>query len=193
MSNKLAELKAALGAGARASKYLINFSVPSSISTTSQLENASVLAKATSFPSMTLGMIEVFSQGRKLPLPGDTQYTNAWTVTFYTSEDHGLRRDMIAWLKACDHFQNNEHSGVPSSVMGELSVAQLDSAAAETTRYTFHNVWVSEIGELAVGSDQVDTVLEFDVTFAFSDWVVGSDSTNKPESFTAPTLNDIAS
>lgn len=193
MSNKIAELKAALGAGARASKYLVNFAIPSSISTTSQLENASVLCKATSFPSMSLGMIDAFAQGRKLLIPGDTQYTNAWTCTFYTTEDHGLRRDMIAWVKACDHFQNNEHSGVPSSVMGELSVAQLDSAASETTRYTFHNVFVSEVGELTVGGDQIDTLLEFDVTFAFSDWVVGSDSDNNPDTFTAPTLNDIAS
>ena len=191
--NKIAELKTALGAGARATKYHINFSVPSAIATTSKLEDAAVLCKAASFPAITLGMIEVFAQGRKLPLPGDTTFSNAWTLTFYTTEDHSLRRDMIAWLKSCDHFQNNEHSGQPTSVMGELSVTQLDSAGNETARYTFHNVFVSEVGELTVGGDQVDTLLEFDVTFAYSDWVVGSDSLNKPEEFTAPTLNDIAS
>ena len=193
MSNKIAELKSAIGSGARASKYLINFSIPSTISTTSLLENAAVLCKSATFPEVTLGMIELFAQGRKLPLPGDTAYTNSWTLTFYTTEDHGLRRDMVAWLKACDHFQNNEHSGNPSSVMGELSVSQLDSAGVETAKYTFHNVYVSGVGEMTVGSDQIDTVLEFDTTFTFSDWVVGSDSTNKPESVTAPTLNDIAS
>lgn len=193
MSNKIAELKQALGAGARATKYLVNFSIPSAVQTTSQLENAAVLCKATSFPAVTLGQIDVYAQGRKLPLPGDTTYTNTWTLTFYTTEDHGLRRDMIAWLKACDHFQNNEHSGNPANVMGELSIAQLDSKATETTRYTFHNVFVGEVGEVTVGGDQVDTLLEFDVTFTFSDWVVGSDSLNQPANFTAPTLNDIAS
>ena len=193
MTNKISELKSALGAGARASKYLVNFSIPSTVPTTSQLENASVLCKATTFPAMTLGVIEAYTQGRKLPIPGDTSYTNSWNLTFYTTEDHGLRRDMIAWLKACDHFQNNQHSGNPSGVMGELSISQLDSAGAETAKYTFHNVFVAEVGELSVGGDQIDTLLEFDTTFTFSDWVVGSDGLNKPEQVSEPTLNDIAS
>lgn len=193
MSNKITELKRALGAGARASKYLLNFAVPSAISTQSTLQDAAVLCKATSFPTVSLGQIEAWTQGRKLPLPGDTVFTNTWTCTFYLTEDHGLRRDMIAWLKACDHFQNNEHTGNPQAVMGELSVAQLDSAANETARYTFHNVFVMEVGEIQVASESVDTLIEFDVTFSFSDWVVGSDQTQNPASANAATENDVAS
>lgn len=192
MTNKIAELKSALGAGARASKYLVNFSIPSAVPTVSQLQDANILCKATSFPSMTIGQIETFIQGRKLPLPGDTTYTNAWTLTFYTTEDHALRRDMIAWAKAIDNFQNNTHSGNPVDVMGELSVAQLDSAGNETARYTFHNVFVSEVGEVTLGADQVDSIVEFDVTFSFSDWVVGSDAQNAPGVANQATVNSIA-
>ena len=192
MANKLQELKGALGAGARANKYRINFSVPATVPVTSNLQNADALCKASNFPSMTIGQIEVFNQGRKLILPGDTTYTNVWTLTFYNTEDHGLRKDMIAWMKAADHFQNNEHSGNPASIMGELSVEQLDSAGNGTAKYTFHNVFVQEVAELTIGDDQVDTVQEFDVTFSFTDWVVGDGLLNAPESGNAPTLNDIA-
>jgi len=192
MANKLEELKFALGSGARANKYRINFSIPSTIPTVSDLQNADALCKASNFPGMTIGQIEVFNQGRKLILPGDTTYTNAWSLTFYNTEDHALRRDMIAWMKSADHFQNNTHSGNPASIMGELSVEQLDSAGNPTTKYTFHNVYVSEVGELAVGDDQVDTVQEFDVTFSFTDWVVGDGTLNATEAGNAPSLNDVA-
>ncbi len=190
--SKLAELKATLGAGARSNKYRINFSVPAAIETTSDLQGADALCKATMFPSMTIGKIEVMSQGRKLILPGDTTYTNDWTLTFYNTEDHALRRDMISWMKATDNFQSNTHSGNPTTVMGELSVEQLDSAGNATAKYTFHNVFVSEVGELAVGDDIADTIQEFDVTFSFTDWVVGGGELNDPSDAKSPTNNDIA-
>ena len=192
MANKLAELKSALGAGARANKYRVNFSVPAAVATVSNLQNVDTLCKASNFPSMTIGQIEVFNQGRKLILPGDTTYTNAWTLTFYGTEDHALRRDMISWMKAADHFQNNSHSGNPAELMGELSVEQLDSAGNPTATYTFHNVFVSEVGEVAIGDDQADTPVEFDVTFSFTDWVVGNGELNTPEVGKSPTGNAVA-
>lgn len=192
MSNVINELKSALGAGARASKYRINLTFPSGVSTTSNQRNISVLGKTTSFPSVTVGVIEVFNQGRKLPLPGDTTFTNTWTVTFYNTEGHDLRRDFVAWLASIDHFQDNKHSGVPANLMIDASVAQLDSAANETAKYTFHNLFPSEVAEISVGADTLDTVQEFDVTFTFSDWVVGANSTQEPGSAGSPTLNETA-
>jgi len=182
--NKIAELKNALGVGARANKYRVNFSIPAAVPISSNLQNADALCKASNFPSVTIGQIEVFNQGRKLIIPGDTTYTNAWTLSFYNTEDHSLRKDLISWMKATDHFQNNQHSGNPTALMGEMSVEQLDSAGNSTIKYTFHNVFVQEIGEISISDDQVDTLQEFDCTLSFTDWVVGE--TN------APTLNDVA-
>jgi hypothetical protein len=192
MANKIAELKNALGAGARPNKYRVNFSIPAAVPVTSDLSTANTLCKATTFPSMTIGQIEVFNQGRKLILPGDTTYTNTWTVTLYQTEDHAIRKDMIAWMKAADHFQNNEHSGNPTALLGELSVVQLDSAGNDTVTYTFHEVFVQEVGEISIGDDQIDTPMEFDVTFSFTDWVVGTDLVNNPASGNAATKNDVA-
>ena len=190
MANKLAELKHALGAAARASKYRINFSVPSAVPTISDLNKVDTLCKAANFPSMTIGQIPVYSQGRKLIIPGDTTYTNTWVLTFYATEDHAIRKDMIAWMKAADHFQNNAHSGNPNVILGELSVEQLDSAGNPTVRYTFHNVFVSEVGEIALSDETQDTAMEFDVTFTFSDWVVGTEAINNPAAGNNATLND---
>jgi len=192
MANKLEELKSAIGAGARANKYRINFSVPTDVPTVSNIADADVLCKSASFPSVEIGQIEAWNQGRKLLIPGDTSYANTWELTFYTTEDHGLRRDMIAWMRYTDHFQNNQHTGVPGALMGELSVEQLDSAGVGTAKYTFHNVWVSSVGELSLGDDTSDTIHEFAVTFSFTDWVVGDANLNLPAKAGAPTNNVVA-
>ena len=192
MANKLSLLKTALGAGARSARYRVNFSVPAAIATKSNLQDVDILCKASSFPSMTIGQIEVYNQARKLVIPGDTTYATTWTLTFYNTEAHDLRRDMIAWMRAADDFQNNTHSGNPAAVMGELSIVQLDSADNETVQYTFHNVFVQEVAEISVGDDQVDSIQEFDVTFSFTDWVVGNGEFNNPALGNPATKNDIA-
>lgn len=192
MSGELSRLKNALGAVARPNKYRINFSIPSAVPIKSDLSQADVLCKATSFPSMTIGQIEVFNQGRKLVIPGDTSFTTTWEVSFYGTEDHALRKDLISWMVAADNFQKNAHSGNPNNILGELSVEQLDSAGNATVKYTFHNVFVQEIGEITLGDDTQDTAMEFSATFSFSDWVTGSGDLQDPASGSKATKNDIA-
>lgn len=192
MANKLAELKSAIGAAARANKYRINFSVPAAVPTQSDLSTADTLCRSTSFPSMSIGQIEVFNQGRKLVIPGDTSFENTWSVTFYQTEDHAIRKDMIAWMKAADHFQNNSHSGEPTAILGELSVEQLDSAGNPTAKYTFHNVFVQEVGSIDLNDDTDSGAMEFDVTFSFTDWVVGDGELNNPAAGNAATKNEIS-
>lgn len=188
----ISELKTALGAGARPNKYRINFSIPSAVSTSSDLSTADALCQATTFPGKTIGQIEVWTQGRKLVIPGDTSFSNTWNVTFYENEDHGLRRDLLAWMKACDDFQVNSHSGNPTAVLGELSVEQLDSAGNATVKYTFHNVFPQDIAEVSLDDSTVDTIQTFDVTFSFTDWVVGDTEEDSPSTATAATKNDTA-
>lgn len=192
MPNELSKLKNTLGAVARPNKYRINFSIPSAVPIKSDLSSADVLCKSTSFPSMTIGQIEVWNQGRKLVIPGDTSFTTTWEVTFYGTEDHALRKDLISWMLSADNFQKNTHSGNPNDILGELSVEQLDSAGNATVRYTFHNVFVQEVGEIALGDDTQDTAMEFSCQFSFSDWVLGDGSLSNPASGAKATLNSIA-
>ena len=176
MSNKITELKKYIGAGARANKYRVYISFPSVLSIPSTVLNSlPVLCKSTSFPSKTIGQIEVFNQGRKLVLPGDTQYQNNWNCTFYNTEEHNIRRAFFEWMKACDHFQANSHSGVPAD--------------------EFHNVFPSEVSEIQVSADQNDQVQEFDITFTFTDFIVGrnSEDNDLPSMYDPSTLNIVAS
>jgi hypothetical protein len=170
--DKLSELKNVIGSGSRANKYIVSMSIPDAVPTKSNLRDIDTLCKASSFPSVTIGQIEVFNQGRKLIIPGDTVYTNAWTTTFYLTESHDLRTDFISWMTAIDNFQDNTHVANPDSLMVEMFVSQLNSNGDPTAKYTFHNVFVQEVGEVALGDDTTDTINEFDVTFSFTDFVV---------------------
>ena len=192
MANTVTELKMAVGAGARPNKYRVNFAIPAAVPQESNLQNVDLLCKAASFPGVTIGQIELWNQGRKLVIPGDTDYGTTWALTFYATEDHALRTDLIGWMRYIDHWQANSHSGSPTDVMTELSVEQLDSAGTPTAKYTFHNVFVQDVGEITVGDDQNDTAIEFDVTFSFTDWVVGDGALNEPSSGDGAMENSIA-
>lgn len=189
---KILDLKQALGAGARANKYRVNFNVPSAVPKTADLSTIDTLAMASSYPQKSIGMIEVFNQGRKLVLPGDTAYPNTWTLTFYNTEEHNIRRQILEWMRSIDHFQDNMHSGVPIEIMTDLSVSQLDSAMNETVRYTFHCCWPQDMSDITIGDDQQDTITQFTVTFAYTEWTVGDGELDKPLQYNSSTKNFIA-
>jgi len=175
MASTISQLGNTLKSGARSSKYRVSFAYPSSFNGETSLEDVDILAKTAIAPSKEIGVIEVYNQGRKLPIPGDTVFDNAWTVTFYLTEDHQLRYDMIKWLDSCDLFQKNIHTGNPLEVMSDLRLEQLDSAGEITAAYTLHNSWVSSVGEVSYGDEQQDEIGEFDVVFTYSDWVTGTE------------------
>ena len=52
-------LKSALGAGARASKYRVQFSFPSVVNVSSDARNLDLLCKSATFPGVDIGVIEV--------------------------------------------------------------------------------------------------------------------------------------
>ena len=176
----IADLKRVLKAGARPNKYQINFNFPTVVGSIVNQRDMSILCKAAQFPSKTVGTIEVFNQGRKLPLPGDTAYENTWSTTFYNTETHDIRRDILNWMKAMDNFQANYHSGEPAALMVDCQVKQLDSKQKETAIYTFHNFWPSVVSEIEIDAETQNAVETFTVTWTFSDWVVGVDEEDKP-------------
>lgn len=189
---KILELKQALGPGARANKYRVHFNIPNAVPKTADIQTFDTLAIASSFPSKSIGMIETFNQGRKLVLPGDTAFPNTWTVEFYNTEEHNLRRALLEWMRSIDAFQDNMHSGMPIEVMTDMAVSQLDSAMNETVRYTFHGVFPQDIAEISLGDDQQDTITRTTVTFAYTDFVVGSADLDKPLQYNTRTGNFIA-
>ncbi len=177
MSNKIRQIENVLGTAGRQNKYRVIFSFPPAITPTTGIEEIDVLAKSTSAPQKEIGLIELWNQGRKLPIPGDTTFDNTWVVSFYLSENHALRLDMLKWQDACDNFYQNKHTGNPSEVFADLTVEQLDSAGKATAVYTLHSSFPSVVGEVTFDDSAENTPQEFEVTFTYSHWNTGTSET----------------
>ena len=162
MANAISDLKTTLGAGVRTTKYKVNINTPGS------LDTIDTLCKATSFPQVTIGQIEVWSQGRKAMLQGETEFDNTWDVTFYETEDHSLRSEFIQWMKDIDDTKTNTH--VDEVAMKTAKVFQLDGAGEETAEYEFTNLWPQVVSSLEMSDDSVNAIGEFTVTFSFDFW-----------------------
>ncbi len=186
--NKIREIGNILNSTARANKYRLAFSWPVGVTGASQLSEVDVICKAAVAPQREVGVIEVWNQGRKLVIPGDTAFDNIWSVDFYADESHKLRTDMVMWQAACDSFHRNVHAGLPGTVMTDLRLEQLDSAGNVSAQYTLHNCFPSVVGEINYGDDSENSPVEFNLTFSYTDWVIG---TGEEDDFTSnkATLN----
>lgn len=162
MANAISDLKTALGSGARTTKYKVNINTPNNIGT------IDTLCKSAAFPQVTIGQIEIWSQGRKAMLQGETEFDNTWDVTFYETEDHSLRTEFIAWMKAIDDTQTNTH--VNETEMKIAKVFQLDGSGNETAEYEFTNLWPQVVSTTEMSDDSVNAIGEFTVTFSFDYW-----------------------
>jgi len=187
----ISKLTTALGAGGRLNKYRVYLTTPTGINSGVTAEEYDILAKAATAPSKEISPIEVFSQGRKGLIPGDTSYDNTWAATFYLTENHALRLAIIEWMDACDNFQANKHSGDPTALNAEVKIAQLDSLGKETAIYTLHGCYPSSCGEISYSDDTDAGIGEFDITFAYTDWTVGEKELSDYESKT-PSENSTA-
>jgi len=187
----ISKLTTTLGAGGRLNKYRVYLTTPVGVQTAVTNEEYDILAKAATAPSKEITPIEVFSQGRKGLIPGDTSYDNTWAATFYLTENHALRIAIIAWMDACDNFQANTHSGNPTSLNGEVKIVQLDSLGKETAFYTLHGCYPSSCGEISYSDDTDAGIGEFDITFAYTDWTAGQTELSQYDPAT-PSENDTA-
>jgi len=178
MANKIREIGSVLNATARANKYRLSFAWPQGVTGVSTLSEVDVICKAAVAPQRELGVIELWNQGRKLVIPGDTAFDNTWSVDFYADESHTLRYDMVKWQVACDNFHKNIHSGKPEMIFADLRVEQLDSFGKVTAQYTLHNCFPTVVGEISYSDDSENTPVEFNVTFSYSDWVLGIGETD---------------
>ncbi len=186
--SKINEIGAVLNATARSNKYRVLFAWPAGVSGATSPKEVDIICKAAAAPAKEIGTIDLWHQGRKLVIPGDTAFDNTWSTDFYLGENHQIRYDMIKWQNACDNFHKNKHSGVPSAIFGELRIQQLDSAENVSAEYTLHNCFPTSVGEITYGDDSSDTPVEFNITFSYTDWILGDGEEDNYQALT-PTLN----
>lgn len=160
----IAGLKNALIEGARANKYKVSFDRGGA--------NLETLVKAASLPGHTVGVTEVYSQGRKLSLAGDSVY-DTWDCTLYNDGSMSNNTAIQVWMAEIDDFENNTSS---NASLGEyavdVTVEQLDRRGNTIRTYILKNAWPTTVAAVDLASDTNDTVSETTVTFAYSHYIV---------------------
>lgn len=175
--NQISQLKNTLGIGARANKYRVYFSFPPAVTPMSGIDSQSLSLlchKCNGFPQSEVASSDLWIGGRKLIIPKQAESNGGdWTADFYNDEEHKIRNSFIKWLRAIDHLPTNSSIGVPSAVMTNLRVAQLDSANNETVVYNFHDVFVKSVSGVEFDGTSPSDPEVFTVTFSYTYFTQG--------------------
>ena len=143
------------------------------------------LCKSTALPASNLGSIEIPFRGRTLKVAGDRTFDD-WTVTIINDEDFRLRTAFERWSNVMSQLDDATGVTNPTSYMTDAFIQQLgrgpESGAASNNggnssvlrSYKFFDVFPVTVGEIALSYDTTDALEEFDVTFRYQYFTVGS-------------------
>lgn len=132
------------------------------------------MVKSASIPEARIGQIEVPYFGRKIKLAGDRTY-DAWQVNVINDEDFLIRNALENWSNKINSFQGNLRtfsSASPLQYKTNAQVTQFSKTGAPIREYTFYGIFPTDIAGIQLGWDQVDSIEEFGVTFAYDWWEV---------------------
>lgn len=170
-SSKLQELKTTLAMGARGNKYKVMLAAPVGPQDDFLIDT---LAKGGAIPAKSMGQIEIWTQGRKLVVAGDAAWDNAWSLTFWNTQDHALRDAFDKWLLFIDDMEAHGRGATDHvSYMTETAkIIQLNTTDnSDMATYEFRNLWPTAISAIDMADDAQDAITEFSVDFAYSHWV----------------------
>ena len=170
-SNKLQLLKTTLSMGARANKYKVMLSAPQGPKDDIIIDT---LAKGGAIPGKTMGIVEIWNQGRKLLVAGDAAYENTWTLSFWNTQDMKLRSEFDDWLTYIDDFEGHGR-GAKAHVdyMTETAkIQQLNTSSnCVMATYEFRNLWPTSISAIEMADETQDEITTFDIEFAYSHFI----------------------
>ena len=143
------------------------------------------LCKSTALPASNLGSIEIPFRGRTLKVAGDRTFDD-WTVTIINDEDFKLRTAFERWSNVMSRLDDATGVTNPTSYMTDAFIQQLgrgpEVGAASNNggntsilrSYKFFDVFPVTVGEIALSYDTTDALEEFDVTFRYQYFTIGS-------------------
>jgi len=168
-----------LGDGARATKFACVINLPSQITGQDPLA-LDILCKVAQIPGKQIELIEFKYRGKTIPLMGQEKFNQTLDITFYLEENHKSRIMFEKWLSGLtdDNYSDNISSeskaiAKTTGYIDNLTLHQLDFEGNKImATYIFKNVFPKEIASITVDSSQVDTILEYNVSFSYSHYEI---------------------
>jgi hypothetical protein len=178
MPINVSEFKSRLpGGGSRPNLFEVVFNNPNELGIDNQPsslgEVGSFLVKSSSLPGSTISRVPVPFRGRNVTVPGVREFDDTWVTTVINDTDFGVRRWAEEWMDKIASHEANIGNFTLTDLSSTLHVYQLDHRDGERIRgYKFIDAWPSELNAIELAADTNDSISEFDITWAFSYWMV---------------------
>lgn len=168
MPHSINEMKAAMVGGfARPTQFEVIITNP--ISSIADI-NVPIMTKATQIPGHSIGKIEIPYFGRKIPIPGD-RVVQDWTTTIMNDTSFDIRNALETWMNSMNSQQGNIATRGASiqNYISQAVVRQFGRDGIVLRTYEINGIWPMDISPIDLSWESVDTVEEFQVTWAVSD------------------------
>lgn len=165
-------LKNALKNPAKPNKYRVVIAPPPGVTGfITDSPTIDILVKSVKLPGKKIGETELWSQGRSLKVPSDTEFETESEIVFYNDANHVLRSDFITWMNSIDDYIANTHTNSFPDMMTDVIVEQIDAQTGAVLKtYTLHDAWVSDVSALDFSDEDINKISETTVKFTLSSW-----------------------
>jgi len=169
------------GGGARPTLFRVEVDLPFADSTASR--KLTFTAKAASLPPSSLETITVPYFGRQIKVAGDRTFPQ-WDLTIINDEDFSVRSALERWNQSINtHITNLNESGGPVAYkQRDANVIQYAKTGEIIKEYVFRNIFPSNIAEIPLSWETVNTIEEYTCTFQYDLWEVTGPSPIAPSS-----------
>ena len=173
MTFSVSNFKSALGSGTRANLFDITISIANTAFTTTSEFNS--LAKASTLPASTVGLIEVpHLGGRKLKVAGDRTFAE-WTVTLMSDSAFKLRTALEDYQSVLLTLSSESADTIGNRGIlnrSTITVKQLADNGDTLRTYVLNDAFPTEISAIDLSYDTRDAIEEFTVTWAYDYYTV---------------------
>ena len=143
-----------------------------------------ILVKAASIPPANIAPLAVNYHGRAYKWTGFRTFDN-WTTTIINDESFSMRNKISEWMRNISGQMDGERKSLYGSPVtaglrggyweGTATIQQLTTDGKVAQTYKFHNLWPTELAEIAVDWSS-DAIQEYTVTWCYDYWSSGTGS-----------------
>lgn len=165
--SSISEFRGAVRSGvARQHKWKVQVNFPVYAGNNNAVRQASLLARTTTTPSSTLGVMDIGWGGRILPLPGDRTFEE-YTINFIGVNDMNVRDAFERWQEAINGSESNQGLVNPDDFMRDIQLDMQDTLDNVTKTYILKDAYPTLIAGMDMDSGSQDSYVEFSVTFRY--------------------------
>jgi len=149
----------------KGSKFNVSIQFPVFLAGQLATEQINIFCQATTIPSGSTDMVEVFHRGSSMKIAGDNTYPD-WTVTVKMNVDYNIYKTIQRWRE----FMRSDILGTHANDLTYKTIAtieQLDGADNVIFTEVLVGIFPTVVGDVTLGDEERSNFEIFDLTFAY--------------------------